>query len=253
MKKLKKTLAVLLAATMVLGLLAACDDGSADVSDPPDSSATPAPSTDEYPITPEELGSGEVKWSEEETDDGWMKVTNEGGDTLGYSPDSGVTLLQVDGFAFKDLNQNGVLDLYEDWRQSNEDRAKNAVSLMSIEDMAGLRVSPLTMSANPEEDTALTLGEDEESTLEAYIQEAGLRYTDNMSYTVKGGLDNVRSLAEYANKLQVLSEGSGLGLPFVISADPSSILMGYTTQMVQASTFDTEVVNQLWQEVSKGY
>ena len=27
----------------------------------------------------------ETKWSEEQTADGWMKVTNDGGKTLGYS------------------------------------------------------------------------------------------------------------------------------------------------------------------------
>ncbi len=54
----------------------------------------------------EELGSGEVKWKEEKTADGWMKVTNEGGATLGYHPSSGLKLIQVDGYAFKDLDKN---------------------------------------------------------------------------------------------------------------------------------------------------
>ncbi len=33
----------------------------------------------------EELGSGDTKWSKETTADGWVRVTNEGGATLGYS------------------------------------------------------------------------------------------------------------------------------------------------------------------------
>ena len=59
-------------------------------------------------IEPEELGSGEVKWECVETPDGWNKVTNEGGVTLGFDPDSGVQLLQVDGFAFKDLDKDVI-------------------------------------------------------------------------------------------------------------------------------------------------
>ena len=46
----------------------------------------------------------------------YIIVKNQGGATLGYSKTSGVTLLEVDGFAFKDLNKNGTLDKYEDWR-----------------------------------------------------------------------------------------------------------------------------------------
>ena len=45
------------------------------------------------------------KWSEQQVDS-FMLVTQKGGPSLGYSPQSGVKLLTVDGFAFKDLNRN---------------------------------------------------------------------------------------------------------------------------------------------------
>ena len=51
-------------------------------------------------------------------------VENKGGQTLGYSPKSGVKILTVDGLAFKDLNKNGKLDSYEDWRKPVAERAK---------------------------------------------------------------------------------------------------------------------------------
>ena len=135
MKKWKKSLAALLSAAMLLGLLAACDSGEkpSGASGAPDATPTPAAADGEYPITPEELGSGEAKWSEEKTADGWMKVTNQGGATLGYSPDSGVKLIQVDGLAFKDLNRNGKLDLYEDWRQGDNERAADLASQLPAE------------------------------------------------------------------------------------------------------------------------
>src|ERR1700748_93208 len=64
-------------------------------------------------------------------------VTNEGGQTLGYSPKSGVTILVVDGFAFKDLNKNGKLDKYEDLRLSTDERARDLAPQMWLKQLPG--------------------------------------------------------------------------------------------------------------------
>ena len=77
------------------------------------------------------------KWSEQQVDS-FMLVTQMGGPTLGYSPQSGVKLLTMDGFAFKDLNRNDSLDAYEDWRLSAQERAADLASQLSIEEIAGL-------------------------------------------------------------------------------------------------------------------
>jgi beta-glucosidase len=45
-------------------------------------------------------------------------------------------VLQKDGLQFKDLNRNGVLDPYEDWRLSPEQRARDLVSRMTLEEKA---------------------------------------------------------------------------------------------------------------------
>lgn len=50
---------------------------------------------------------------------------NNGGPTLGYSLDSGVKLLKQDGLFFKDLDKDGKLSKYEDWRLDPEERAKD--------------------------------------------------------------------------------------------------------------------------------
>ncbi len=71
--------------------------------------------------------SGCKKWSE--TGTGSLRiVTNKGGQTLGYDTASGVKLLTVKGLAFKDLNRNGQLDIYEDWRATPDDRAMDLAS-----------------------------------------------------------------------------------------------------------------------------
>ncbi|KAF0237217.1 MAG: hypothetical protein FD181_2141 [Prolixibacteraceae bacterium] len=64
------------------------------------------------------------KWTEEIKGD-FNIVTNKGGQILGYSPKSGISLITKNGFAFKDLNKNGDLDIYEDWRKPVDERAKD--------------------------------------------------------------------------------------------------------------------------------
>jgi beta-glucosidase len=83
------------------------------------------------------LGSFAQKWSEK-ANGTIVTVTNQGGQTLGYSTTSGVKIITVDGFGFKDLNKNGKLDPYEDWRLPFATRAKDLASKMSIDQIAGL-------------------------------------------------------------------------------------------------------------------
>ena len=77
------------------------------------------------------------KWSEQSAGN-LMYVTNEGGSRLAYDTTTGVKLLFHKGFAFKDLNKNGSLDKYEDWRLSADERARDLADKMSIEEIAGL-------------------------------------------------------------------------------------------------------------------
>ena len=51
----------------------------------------------------------------------------------------GVTpILDVDGLKFKDMNGNGQLDVYEDWRQDVDARVNDVISQMTPEEEAGL-------------------------------------------------------------------------------------------------------------------
>ena len=47
-------------------------------------------------------------------------------------------LVQADGYAFKDMNRNGKIDPYEDWRLPAEARADDLLSRMSLDEKAGL-------------------------------------------------------------------------------------------------------------------
>lgn len=57
-----------------------------------------------------------------------------------------VDILNQDGFQFKDLNRNGELDRYEDWRLSPEERSNDLLSRMSVEEKAGfMMINSLNM------------------------------------------------------------------------------------------------------------
>ena len=70
--------------------------------------------------------------------DGYNTIVQKNGPTLGYSPSSGVGIIYKAGHAFKDLNRNGKLDTYEDWRKAFRKRAEDLASQLSIEEIAGL-------------------------------------------------------------------------------------------------------------------
>lgn len=99
----------------------------------------------EQSVTPSDAAASGT-YTEREVSDGtttFMVVDNPGdGPTLSYGADSGVKLLkeEVDGktYAFKDMNANGELDTWEDWRLKASDRAADLASEMSIEQIAGL-------------------------------------------------------------------------------------------------------------------
>ena len=69
-------------------------------------------------------------------------VDNPGGSTLSYSTAGGMTLLEedVDGkkLAFKDMNANGALDPWEDWRLDSQVRADSLVESLTTEEISGL-------------------------------------------------------------------------------------------------------------------
>ena len=70
-------------------------------------------------------------------------VTNpNGGELLTFSKDGGIKILErKDGeytYAFKDMNKNGVLDDFEDWRKDPETRSKDLAKKLTKEQIAGL-------------------------------------------------------------------------------------------------------------------
>lgn len=61
------------------------------------------------------------KWSLKHTEEGYV-IVNQGGAKIDYNPSEGIQILEEDGFAFLDLNGNGRLDGFEDWRNDELER-----------------------------------------------------------------------------------------------------------------------------------
>ena len=55
--------------------------------------------------------------------DGFRIITAPGGIELGFSPESGIKIIEVDGLPFKDFLSTGTLLPYEDWHLPAEERA----------------------------------------------------------------------------------------------------------------------------------
>ena len=154
-------------------------------------------------------------------------VTNKGGQTLGYSTMSGVKLITVNGFAFKDLNKNGKLDKYEDWRLPADVRARDLASKMSVEQIAGLMLysrhqpipnppgGPFAGSYNGK-----PFDQNVAKASDLTDQQKKFLTSDNLRHVLITSVKSADVAAEWNNNMQSLVEGIGLGIPANNSSDP---------------------------------
>ncbi len=168
-----------------------------------------------------------LKWTEEEKN-GYNIVTNKGGKTLGYSTTSGVTLLEDRGYAFKDLNKNGTLEPYEDWRLSVDKRAKDLSERMTIEQIAGLMLYS-AHQAVPSVGGGMFGGATyngkpyaESGAKPSDLTDAQKKFLtdDNLRHVLITTVESPGVAAQWNNNAQALVESIGLGIPANTSTDP---------------------------------
>ena len=174
---------------------------------------------------------------------------------LGYL--DGVTpILEVDGLKFKDLNGNGQLDVYEDWRQELDARVKDLYDQLTLEEKAGLFYHVNTCG-NPQGvdfadsrymfSTESTVP-DENATFESksmwyYINE--LKITSHLDNTNGTPAQQI----VYHNAMQALAEDTRLGIPVVISNDRQYNAWGGmidTAHDAFGAANDLELSEKLW-------
>jgi beta-glucosidase len=113
--------------------------------------------------------------------------------------------MTVDGSSFKDLNGNGQLDPYEDWRLPVAQRVEDLLSRMTLAEKAGLmHIVSFSQTAN------LNI-----------IQNQQIHYL-----TLRGGFATAGAAASSLNDWQKVAEGTRLGIPLVINSNPLNNLGG---------------------------
>jgi beta-glucosidase len=206
--------------------------------------------------------------------DSIVLVKNSKGPTLGYSEQSGVKILTVDGLAFKDLNKNGKLDIYEDWRLPVDDRAKDLASKMSIEQIAGLMlysqhqaIPALPGPMGRASYNGKPFNESGANAWDLTDQQKAFLTNDNLRHVLVTSVQTPEVAARWNNKMQALVEGIGLGIPSNNSTDPRNSTnagVEYTAgaggkisqwpeSIGLAATFDPMIVLQFGQIAAREY
>lgn len=213
-------------------------------------------------------------WTETSKGD-FNLITNKSGQTLGYSPASGVKIITVNGLAFKDLNKNGQLDKYEDWRLPAEVRAKDLASKMTVEQIAGLMLysahqsipsAPMgpmrssTYKGKPFPESGAAPSDLSDNQLE-FLKK------DNLRHVLITSVQSATVAAEWNNKAQAFVEALGMGIPVNTSSDPRHGVVAtaefnlgaggkismWPEELGLAATFDPAIVQKFGNIASKEY
>ena len=152
-----------------------------------------------------------------------------------------VEILKVGKLEFKDLNKNHQLDKYEDWRLPVDERVNDLISKMTIEEKVGFMVISTTRMAGDQSfqagaaKTEITSGFNEEDLIQTTnmftrkplptpnMTAAGTTkgvLTYNLRHFILRANTDAKTIAEWSNNLQALSESSRLGIPSIVASNP---------------------------------
>ncbi len=149
-------------------------------------------------------------------------------------------LVEADGLQFRDLNDNGVLDPYEDWRLSPAVRAADLVGRMSPEEKIGLMVINSRSMGISQRDKALTshdgaLDEQYHKIKNDPHNTAGLPYEGTTQQITELHLRHFimretpagSVIATWVNAMNEVAEGTRLGIPVIVAANSKNELGGF--------------------------
>lgn len=179
------------------------------------------------------------KYTEIDQPEGWTMVVNEGGATLSYTKGGGVGLVEADGYAFKDLDRDGELDVFEDWRIDYKERSRDLVENgnLSLEFMMGLKMNPFSIG---------TPGKELADTTKTAL-DLGYRY---VRYSNVGA----EMIAAYNNEIQKHIEANTdtVAIPATYIADPleGNGVTDWPGNLALAATFDPQLAHEYGRTLS---
>jgi beta-glucosidase len=131
-------------------------------------------------------------------------------------------VLTVDGLTFRDLNKNGSLDSYEDFRQPIDARIEDILKQMTVEEKAGMMFHTFTgvhpkgkLTEAPVLTDFFTWGPSNSTMV----------VKKKMNHFNLFGVPDANATALWYNNLQKLAERTRLGIPVTISSDPRNHVM----------------------------
>ncbi len=137
-------------------------------------------------------------------------------------------IITVAGKRFRDLNHNGTLEPYEDWRLSSATRATDLVGRMSLAEKAGAAVHGSAAAVgNP---MGMGTGYDTTAVATAIL-------TRNVTSMITRLSIAPSALATQNNALQTIAERGRLGVPLTISTDPRNHFQVFAGASVASSGF----------------
>jgi len=139
-------------------------------------------------------------------------------------------IIQVGGRKFKDLNRNGLLEPYEDWRRPPRERALDLVARMTLEEKAGMMMHGTARSSGPMGMVGAGTGYDT-AAMGRLIRDAAVN-----SFITRLRAEPA-TLAAQNNALQEIAERTRLGIPLTISTDPRNHFQYTLGASVQSSGF----------------
>ena len=214
------------------------------------------------------------KWTETETDYGVKIVTQKKGQTLGYVPTSGVSLITEDGYAFKDMNRNGTLEPYEDWRLSARERAEDLAARLQIEEIAGMMLYSSHQSVpsgggmfGGATDGGKPYAQSGASASDLSDAQRKFLTEDNLRAVLVTTVESPAVAAKWNNNMQALVEGMGHGVPVNTSSDPrhetsataeynygaGGEISHWPTSLGMAATFDPALVEEFGRIAAEEY
>ena len=133
--------------------------------------------------------------------------------------------LTVDRLSFKDLNANGRLDAYEDWRLPVAERVRDLVARMTLEEKAGMLLIN-TLNAEPGcrlSDRGVRLIETEKMTRFIFRNTVTPAPEPPAAGARQGGMAGAQvtayEAAQFTNLVQELAEGTRLGIPVLFKSN----------------------------------
>lgn len=167
------------------------------------------------------------EWHEESLVDGINFVVIDGQRHLGYSTESGVSILEVDGLPFKDLDRDGELDTYEDWRKSARERAEDLAGQLSTEEIAGLmlysrhqQVPAPSAGWMASTYNGLPFDSAGAAAYDLTDQQRTFLEKDHLRHVLITSVESPTVAAQWSNNVQGFVEGIGHGIPANNSSDP---------------------------------